>query len=394
MHEAGEILLTLFTVLLAAGIGRVISLRLNIPFVVGEILTGVAIGPSVLGLVHESEFLRVLSELGAVFLLFTVGLETDVREMIKVGFPAVLAGTLGVVFPFAGGFAFARQFGSNFIEAAFLGTALVATSVGITSKVLLELDALKERYSRVILGAAVLDDILAMLLLAGVLGLKAGGISAGEVLVPLLTALLFVAIFMFGIPLLLKRFLSERKRIEFVQSPILPVITFLFGLSALSTYIGLAAIIGAFLAGLTVSELREYYRIEEEVAPIYALFSPFFFVFIGLQLDIRIFLRPETLTLIVLITILAIVTKFAGASLGAFTLGRQEATIIGAGMVPRGEVGILVAGLGLNLKVISMDVFGIVVAMSILTTLTTPPVLACLINKLREKQERVPAATR
>lgn len=389
MHEAGEILLTLFTVLLAAGIGRVISLRLNIPFVVGEILAGVAIGPSVLGLVHESEFLRVLSELGAVFLLFIVGLETDVREMIKVGFPAVLAGTLGVVFPFAGGFAFARLFGSNFIEAAFLGTALVATSVGITSKVLLELDALKERYSRVILGAAVLDDILAMLLLAGVLGLKAGGISPGEVLVPLLTALLFVAIFMFGIPLLLKRFLSERKKIEFVQSPILPVIIFLFGLSALSTYIGLAAIIGAFLAGLTVSELREYYRIEEEVAPIYALFLPFFFVFIGLQVDVKVFLRPEILVLIGLITVLAIFTKFVGAAVGALPLGRQEAGIIGMGMVPRGEVGILVAGLGLNLEVISRDIFGVVVAMSILTTVLTPPVLAYLIKRWREKQDEV-----
>ncbi|MDH7578244.1 MAG: cation:proton antiporter [Bacillota bacterium] len=394
MHEAGEILLILFIVLFAAGVGRVFSLRLGLPFVIGEILIGVIIGPSVLGLVHPSEFLRVLSELGAIFLLFTVGLETDIRAMVKVGLPSVMAGTLGVILPFFGGFLFAQRFELGLTEAAFFGTALVATSVGITSKVLLELNALKEKYSGVILGAAVLDDILAMLLLAVVLGFKTGGgVSPGEILVPLLIALLFVALFMFGVPLLVKKYLKERERIEFRQSPILPVITFLFGLSALSSYIGLAAIIGAFLAGLTVSELREYYRIEEEVAPIYALFSPFFFVFIGLQLDVRVFLRSETLTLIVLITILAIVTKLVGAALGALALGRREAIIIGVGMVPRGEVGILVAGLGLNLKVISMDVFSIVVAMSILTTLITPPVLAYLINKLREKKEMISAPT-
>jgi Kef-type K+ transport system membrane component KefB len=393
MHEVGEILSTLFIVLLGVGIGRALSLRLNIPVIIGEILAGVVIGPSVLGLVHESEFLWVLAELGAVFLLFTVGLETDVREMIKVGFPAVLAGTLGVIFPFVAGFAIGRQLGVGVVEAAFFGAALVATSVGITSKVLLELDALKERYSRVILGAAVLDDILAMLLLAGVFSLSRGSFALGGILIPLVISLFFVAIFMFGIPLLLKGFLSERRKIEFVQSPILPVITFLFGLSALSAYIGLAAIIGAFLAGLTVSELREYCRIEEEVAPIYALFTPFFFVFIGIQVDVKVFLRPEILVLIGLITVLAIFTKFLGAAVGALPLGRQEAGIVGIGMVPRGEVGILIAGVGLSLGVISRDIFGVVVAMSILTTVFTPPVLAYLIKRYREKQNEVFSAS-
>jgi Kef-type K+ transport system membrane component KefB len=372
-------LVDLFVVLLAAKLGDELFKRLGQPTIVGEILAGVVIGSSVLGLVEPTETLEVFAELGVVFLLFWVGLETKVSELAQVGVTAALVGVLGFLLPLGGGVGLGLALGEPAATSIFLGAALVATSVGITSAVLIGLGALETRAARVILGAAVVDDILAMILLAVAAGLAAeGGVEAAEIAVVVGLALGFVVFFGLGGTRLLRSRPQLLQTPRFSESPLLPAVILALGLAAFAGQIGLAAIIGAFLAGMMVAETKEQHPIEDEVAPLYAFFPPFFFVFIGLQVDLGAFADAGTLALLAGVTALAAATKFAGAWLGARTLGGREAAFVGVGMVPRGEVGIIVAGIGRTTGVIDERLFVVIVGMSILTTLAVPPLLRAL----------------
>jgi Kef-type K+ transport system membrane component KefB len=372
-------LVDLFVVLLAAKLGDELFKRLGQPAIVGEILAGVVIGGSVLGLVEPTPTLEVFAELGVVFLLFWVGLETRISELAEVGSTAALVGVLGFALPLGGGVALGAGLGESAATSIFIGAALVATSVGITSAVLIGLGALAGRPARVILGAAVVDDILAMILLAVAAGLAAeGGVAAAEVAVVVALALAFVAFFGLGGTRLLRRQPQLLQRPRFSESPLLPAVLLALGLAALAAEIGLAAIIGAFLAGMMVAETKEQHPIEDEVAPLYAFFPPFFFVFIGLQVDVGAFVDAGTLALLAAVTALAAATKFAGAWLGARSLGSRDAVFVGVGMVPRGEVGIIVAGIGRTAGVVDEQLFVVIVGMSILTTLAVPPLLRAL----------------
>ncbi|MBA3348419.1 MAG: cation:proton antiporter [Actinobacteria bacterium] len=372
-------LVDLFVVLLAAKLGDELFKRLGQPTIVGEIFAGVVIGSSVLGLVEPTEILEVFAELGVVFLLFWVGLETRISELAEVGRAAILVGLFGFLFPLGAGIGLGFGLGEPAATSIFLGAALVATSVGITSAVLIELGVLGSRRARTILGAAVVDDILAMILLAVAVGLAAeGGVDATSIAVVIALAVAFVAFFALGGT----RLLRARPRLlnapRFSESPLLPAVILALGLAALAAEIGLAAIIGAFLAGMMVAETKEQHPIESEVAPLYAFFPPFFFVFIGLQVDLGAFVDVGTLALLAGVTALAIATKFAGSWLGARSLGRADAAFVGVGMVPRGEVGIIVAGIGRTTGVIGDELFAVIVGMSILTTLAVPPILRAL----------------
>ncbi len=374
--HVAELLTGLFVVLLAAKIGDELFKRLRQPGLVGEILAGVAIGPAALGLVEPGEVLEVFAELGVVFLLFWVGLETRLSEMREVGRSAAAVGALGVVFPFAGGAAFAFATGEPTATAIFVGVALVATSVGITSAVLIELGALDTPAARTILGAAVIDDILAMLLLAVAVGLgDDGGLDIASLTTTIALALAFLAFFALGGTRLTARWPRVLHAPRFSESPLLPAIVLCLGLAAFAAHIGLAAIIGAFLAGLIVAETKEQHPIEAEVAPLYAFFPPFFFAFIGMQVDLDEFADAETLGLLAAVTGLAIVTKYAGARLGARGLPAHDAKVVALGMVPRGEVGIIVAGIGATAGVVEGQLFAVIVGMSVLTTLLVPPLL-------------------
>ena len=375
--ELPAFLTGLFIVLLAAKAGEEIFQRLGQPGIVGEILAGVAIGPSVLGLAAPTEVLEVFAELGVVFLLFWVGLETRLSDMLAVGRSATWVGAMGVVVPFLGGLVFATlALGEDSATAIFIGVALVATSVGITSAVLLALGALGGRAAKTILGAAVIDDILAMLLLAVAVGLgEEGGVDLGSLAGTVALAVGFVAFVALGGTRLLQRRPRLLHSPRFSESPLLPAVILCLGLAALSAHIGLAAIIGAFLAGMMVAETKEQHPIEEEVAPLYAFFPPFFFAFIGMEVSLGEFTDAGTLGLLVALTALAVVTKYVGARVGALGMTRAEAHVVGIGMVPRGEVGIIVAGIGASAGVIDARLFAVIVGMSVLTTLVVPPLL-------------------
>jgi Kef-type K+ transport system membrane component KefB len=377
-----DVLTDLFVVLLAAKLGDELFRRLGQPTIVGEILAGVLVGPSVLGLVEPGEVLEVFAEMGVVFLLFWVGLETRLSDLRAVGAVALTAGVLGVVLPLAAGVGLGVVLDETFATSLFIGAALVATSVGITAAVLIDLGVLDRRASRTILGAAIIDDILAMVLLAVAAGIAAdGGVDIASILTVVVLAVAFVGFVGLGGT----RLLAARPRMlhapRFSESPLLPAVIVCLGLAALAAQIGLAAIIGAFLAGMIVAETKDQHPIEEEVAPLYAFFPPFFFAFIGTEIDLSVFTSADTLVLLVAITVLAAATKFAGAWLGARRLGAADAAVVGVGMVPRGEVGIIVAGIGRTIGVIDDELFGVIVAMSVLTTLLVPPVLRTLVRR-------------
>jgi Kef-type K+ transport system membrane component KefB len=377
---APDALIDLFLVLLAAKIGDEVFRWLRQPTIVGEILAGVVIGPSVLGLVEPTETLKVFAELGVVFLLFWVGLETRISDLAQVGRAAALVGVLGIAVPFAGGLAFAAGTGESGATQVFVGAALVATSVGITSAVLVQLGVTRTRPARTILGAAVVDDILAMVLLAVAAGVAgSGGVDVAEIALVIGLAVGFVVFFSLGGTRLLRARPQLLTVPRFAESPLLPAVLLCLGLAALSAWVGLAAVIGAFLAGMMVAETKDQHAIEEEVAPLYAFFPPFFFAFIGVELDLDALRGGHAIALLALLIAVAVLTKFGGAWLGAVrSLGARQSAFVGVGMVPRGEVGIIVAGIGRDVGVVDAELFALIVAMSIATTLIAPPLLARL----------------
>lgn len=372
-------LLDIFIVLLAAKLGDELFKRIGQPTVVGEILAGALVGPSVLGLVDLSEVLEVFSELGVIFLLFWVGLETRLSDLRSVGTTAVLVAVLGVLFPALGGAGLGALRGEESETTAFFVAALVATSVGITAAVLTELDAVRTRPGRTILAAAVVDDILALLVLSVAVGIAGdGSVEAGDVLLTLVLAIAFVGFVALGGGRLLRSRPGLLTAPRFAESPLLPAVLLCLGLAVVAGEIGLAGIIGAFLAGMVIAESPDRGTVEQEIGPLYAFFPPFFFAVIGIQLDLEALADGPTLLLALGVSALAIATKLLGGWLGARGMGPRDALIVGVGMVPRGEVGIIVASIGVAEGVVSERLFAVIVAMAVLTTLVVPPVLRVL----------------
>jgi Kef-type K+ transport system membrane component KefB len=387
MHHGAEILLTLFAIFVAAQIGAEIAQRMKLPGVVGEIVAGCVIGPSAFGLIHPDQItagtpLDVLAEIGVVLLLFSVGLETRLDDLKQVGKSAFLVGVLGVIVPFSLGALWAHGNGFEWTKSLFVAAAFVATSAGITARVLQELGVLSRIESRVILGAAVIDDILAMLLLGVVTSLQeGGGINIGSLLLVLAQAVGFIAVIGWVGTSVMRRRAHWLDRPINPLSPLTIALAICLGLAYLSTEFGLAAIIGAFLAGMIASEMHQREELEHQMQPLLALLTPFFFVITGAKIDLGVFTSSAALWMLAVVTVIAIVSKFAGGFLGALSLGRLGATIVGVGMVPRGEVGVVIASLGLAAGVFSNQTYAVIVAMSLLTSIVTPPVLSMLLKR-------------
>jgi len=386
MHDSAGILLTLFIIFVAAQIGGEIAQRLRLPAVVGEIAAGCAVGPSALGWVALPDIatgtpLDVLAEIGVILLLFSVGLETRLDDLKKVGVSAFLVGVLGVIVPFALGSIWAHGSGFDWIRSMFVAAAFVATSAGITARVLQELGVLQRREARIILGAAVIDDILAMLLLGIVSSLQGGGaVDVGSLLMTLLGAVGFVAVIGWGGTRVMRRGSGWLEKPSNPMSALTIVLALCLGLAYLSMKFHLAAIIGAFLAGMIASETRQRHQLEEQTAPLLAFLTPFFFVVTGAKVNLAELGSASALWMLTVVTAIAIVSKLAGGFLGALSLGRRGATIVGFGMVPRGEVGVVIAALGLAAGVFDERIYAVIVAMSLLTAMVTPPILALLLR--------------
>ncbi len=349
--------------------------RLGQPGIVGEILAGVLVGPHVLGWMSPNEVLRILSDLGVMFLLFRVGLDVKAGELLKVGGTATLTACLGVAAPFAMGWGICYLWGTPHVEAVFTGAAMVATSVGITARVLSGRGLLETRAARVILAAAVIDDVLGLIVLALVSGSTSGGARYLDIAITAALALGFTAfVAKFGARTAKRVLPGVQARLSMAEGEFALAMTLLFGLSLLAVYAGVAAIVGAFLAGMALSDAVDR-RVHDLTSGVTELLVPFFLAGIGLHLHFSAFSSGSTVWLAAAILAASLVSKFVGCGLGAWGMGRADALRVGVGMVPRGEVGMVVAQIGLRMGAMSDAVYGIVVFMSVATTLAAPPLL-------------------
>lgn len=374
-----KVLLTLFLILAAAKLMAEIFERLRQPAVIGEILAGVVIGPSLLGWIVPSELTDTLAEVGVIFLLFTVGLETKPATIFHVGKRAAIVAVLGVITPFVAGWLVMKAWGGSGLESMFLGTAMVATSVGITARVLSTMGVLNALTSRIILGAAVIDDILGLMILAVVSSLALGPVKYLSIITTACLAVAFTAfVALVGAPVV-KRVAPKIENLRVSHALFVSALLLCLGISVTASYIGVAAIVGAFLAGMAFAEIAEEEpTMHKEMLGVTEFLVPFFLVNIGMQLRLDVFRDPLVIIFAVLVTVVAVLTKLVGCGVGAWGLGWKRVGQVGMGMVPRGEVGIVVAQIGLGMAVISDSLYGVVLMMAIATTLISPPFLRIL----------------
>jgi Kef-type K+ transport system membrane component KefB len=373
--NAAQIPLSLLIVFASAKLFSEIFERLGQPGIAGEILAGFVIGPQVLGWMAPNEVLGILSDLGVMFLLFRVGLEVKAAELFRVGGTALMVAIAGVLVPFALGWGICAAWGLPHIENIFTGAAMVATSVGITAEVLAKRGWLQTRAAKVILAAAVIDDVLGLIVLALVSGMAQGSVQYLDVVLTAALAIGFTA-FLATLGTRTARRVVPRvsARLSIVEGEFTLAMTLLFGLSLLAVYAGVAAIVGAFLAGMALSESVDH-RVHELTTGVTELLVPFFLVGVGLHLDGSALASGSNIALALVILAAAIASKFLACGAAALRLGRADAARIGVGMVPRGEVGMVVAQIGLRMGVMEQSLYGIVVFMSVVTTLVAPPLL-------------------
>jgi Na+:H+ antiporter len=387
-----EAMLGLFILFVGAKLGEEVARRLGQPAVVGELLGGFLVGPGALGLVVPGETAAVFAEIGVVILLFSVGLEVRIDDLLAVGRPAVLTAVIAMVLPILAGVTIGLLIGETPFPAMFVGLALAATSIGITSRVLAEMGVLDRTFARVVLGAAVIDDILALILIGVVSGAADGDLSGS-------TLLVVVAAFgLIGLGFAAARRARGLKREVFTwplfaDTPLVPAFILMFGVALVAAAIGLAAIIGAFVAGLIVAETEARDELEHEVRPLGLIFTPFFFAVTGASLDLSALLEPQIAILAISLAVIGVITKAAGGMIGGWSLGRWSAATVGFGMVPRGEVGIVVANLGLAGGLLTEDLFSAVLVAVVLTTVVAPYLLAWSIPRAAAESEPAPTSS-
>ncbi|MFZ5923124.1 MAG: cation:proton antiporter [Chloroflexota bacterium] len=385
-------------ILLAAKAAGYLSVRLGQPSVLGELLVGILLGPSLLDLLHLpfiegeklGETIRELGELGVLLLMFIAGLELHLDELTRNSKVSALAGIMGVLTPVALGAGTGLLFGFEPPSAIFLGLTLGATSVSISAQTLMELKVLRTRVGLGLLGAAVFDDVLIILLLSIFLAVIDGGTSAASILLILARMAVFLAASVaFGL-YMLPKLVRITSRLPVSQGVLsLAVVVLLFYGVAAEVVGGMAAITGSFLAGLMFARCDEKERLERGVSALaYGLFVPVFFVSIGLAVNIRDF-QAESLLLTGVIIVVAIASKLLGSGLGARWAGFswRESWQLGAGMVSRGEVGLIVANVGIGAGLVTGEEFSAVVGMVLASTLVTPPMLRALFAEPKKKPE-------
>ena len=406
-HGLGNVLFTLVTILLAAKLGGHLMEKIGQPAVLGELIFGVVLGNLILVHVHFFETLKgqeavdVLAQIGVLLLLFEVGLESTVSDMMKVGLSSFLVAVLGVVAPFFLGWgvsAWLLPAHSVYVH-VFIGATLCATSVGITARVLKDLGRLADKESRIILGAAVIDDVLGLVILAVVSGIiaaaNAGGATVSSAAIAWIIgkAVLFLVGALLVGAYVVPRLFGAALRLRGTGVQLSLALVFCFALARLAEVAGLAAIVGAFAAGLVLEDVhvagfraRGERTLSELIHPIAVFLTPIFFVQMGMNVDLQSFGQSEVLLFAAVLTVAAVVGKQA-AALGVTEPGLNRLAV-GLGMIPRGEVGLIFASIGATLtigteRVVDAAVYSAVVIMVIVTTMVTPPLLKWGMNRRR-----------
>ena len=409
-----SVLLSLIVIYLAAKLGGELCARVNLPSVLGELVGGVVVGVSALNLIvfpegaepvhsilmdfvqltasldvdallavfkSQSEVVSVLAEIGVVILLFEIGLESDLKELIRVGPQAAVVAIVGVVVPFVAGTAgLIAIFNVATIPAVFAGAALTATSIGITAKVLAEMQTLSSREGQIIIGAAVLDDVLGIIVLAVVASLaKTGEIEITNVIFLIIGAAVFLVGSILIGRLLSPFFVSLVDQMQTRGQVLISSLVFAFLLSYIAAAIQLEAILGTFAAGLILAETTKRKELEEQISPIADMLVPVFFVTVGAHTDISVLnpLNPANREGLIIASFLVVVAIIGKVVTGFMVFGQDGVNrlAIGVGMIPRGEVGLVFAGVGAASGVLSESLDAAIIVMVIFTTFVAPPLL-------------------
>jgi len=386
------LLLELFATFVSAkAVGELFE-RFALPSVLGEILAGAILGPYALGWIQASDILHSVAELGAIFVLFSAGLEISPGELIRISGKSLRVAVAGVVVPFVLGFFYMKLHGNVTSESVFVGAAMVATSVGITARVFADLHLLSTEAAKIILGAAVFDDILGMLLLGVVGGIASGGVNWLHMGVLIGEATAFALFMMFVAPRIVRRIEPGVEHLSMQNASLVVALAICLLLSWLAVRINIAAIIGAFFAGLVFADYAPQWNLLPRVSGITELLAPFFFFTIGARLNASLITR-EILISAIIISVLAIVSKLIGCGLPMLGQGWRQVLQVGTGMMPRGEVALIVALVGLNAGIVTESTYSIVVIMTAITTILAPPLLRVLFRREIEerREERMPA---
>lgn len=396
--QVAQCLLYIIVLLLVAKVFGELAERVHQPAVVGELIAGIILGGSVLGFIRMEgaggaspacTALSFIAELGVILLLFEVGLESDLDDFLGVGSSALMVAVIGVVGPFAAGYFVSLLFHLSSATALFMGAALTATSVGITARTLGDLGQLRTNAAKTILGAAVIDDVLGLIILAVVGGLSSTGrVSIWHVGETTLLAILFlVGSMVIGVPLA-PHIMGILNRLRTRGMLTISAFLFCLGFAYVAHELGLAAIVGAFAAGLVLAKSCDRLHIQERIKPIADIFIPIFFVILGVSVNLGVF-NPfhaesrASLTLAGGLILVAIVMKVV-AGLGVLRKGINR-LVVGVGMIPRGEVGLIFASIGYGKGIINSMEYSAIVGVVVFTTLVTPPLLKLVIKESPQK---------
>ena len=381
-----ETIIGIGILLFAAKLMAELFLRLKLPIVLGELLAGMIVGPFALGgffVVDGKAFLEIndeikmLGEMGAIVILFMAGLEMTPKEFLKGGKASFTVGALGVIVPFFAGLVIFQMFGFDALQSMLIATALTATSIAISIQVLSEFGKIKTPEARLIIGAAIIDDILAIAVLSVVssIALGEGGVDNIDIMsvtITILEVLAFFAILLITSIVIVPRVITPR--LWKAKGSVEGIATALFfGAAALAGSIGLSPIVGAFTIGMALSTTKVFEKVENFIGKIGLIFAPLFFAIIGAQVDLRS-INLEILLISGVVIIVAIITKLAGCGLPSmfFLKNKSQGMRVGIGMISRGEVGLIVAGVGISSGILTSDVYSTIVIMVIVTTIITP----------------------
>ncbi len=392
--EAGRVLLDILIIIVGAKLAAELADRIGIPTVVGEIAAGIVIGPSMLGLVKAGDVLGTLAELGVILLLLEVGMHMDLRELKSVGRAAMAVAIVGVVLPFGGGMVIGPLFGLTTNQSLFIAAALTATSVGITARVFGDLRALATTEARTVLGAAVADDVLGLIILTVVVRVVTGdgAVTAASIGGIIALALAFLVVTTVIGVLAAPRVFGFIERHSRSSATVFALaLAFALGIAQLATLAKLAPIIGAFVAGLSLGRTDSAAKIQRELTPVGHIFIPVFFLQIGINVEVGAFANLTVLGLGLALTAVAIVGKVAaGWSIGS---AKADRLTIGIGMIPRGEVGLIFASIGLTAGVFTQNLYASILLMVLVTTLMTPPLLSWRYRTVRAQLVESTAST-
>lgn len=380
-----HVIISLSVLLFTSKVFAELFQRIKLPVVLGELLAGIVVGPFAIGglpifngepLVVLDQTVKNIGELSAVVILFVAGLEITPREFLRGGMASFTVGTIGVIIPFFVGFVIFSIYGLNAFETLLIATALTATSIAISIRVLTDLGKMQSEEARLILGAAIVDDILAIAVLSIVITMVQSGNIAPNILeitflilkiLGLFVVLLGTAIFLVPRILHQERLWKSRGSIEGITTAIF------FGTAGIAAYVGLSPIVGAFASGMAIASTRLIKQVEEYVQKLQFIFAPLFFAIIGAQVDLR-GLNLNVLLISGIIVTIAISTKLAGCGLPSriFLKDKAKSMKVGIGMISRGEVGLIVAGVGVTSGILSKDVYTAIIIMVAITTIITP----------------------